>query len=229
MSDTASYAGSEEGVDVDLSPTLFGEPAPTAEGGDAEGDTLKGIENLTGTDHTDKLTGDNKNNILMGGKGDDWDDPNTRAVEGGLFGKGGDDVIAGGDGMDKIDGGAGADDLWGEKGDDLILGGAGDDRPMLSSAVVPWVDPTPDDTGTDPDELYLFGDGALSDGAVNLYDPTTHPMGFMRAGLFGGDGDDTLIGGAGADYIDGGPGIDTITFDYEGALIPDPSGGSHRR
>ena len=226
-SDTASYAMSEEGVDIDLSPTLFGKPAPTAEGGDAEGDTLKGIENVTGSDHTDKLTGDEKNNTLMGGKGDDWDDPNTRTVEGGLFGKGGNDIIAGGDGMDKIDGGAGSDDLWGQKGDDLILGGAGDDRPMMGTTptVVPWVDPTPTDPVQDPpvpDELYLFGDGALSGGTVDLYDSTTFPENFMRAGLFGGDGDDTLIGGAGADYVDGGPGIDTITFAYEGSLVPNP-------
>ena len=62
--DTATYAGSFEGVTVDLA-------AGTGSGGEAEGDTLSGIENVTGSDHADTLTGDSGVNVLTGGAGDD--------------------------------------------------------------------------------------------------------------------------------------------------------------
>ncbi len=63
--DTASYANSSEGVSININ-------ANTATGGDAEGDVLTGIENLTGSDHNDFLLGDaGVNNILRGGGGND--------------------------------------------------------------------------------------------------------------------------------------------------------------
>ena len=62
--DTASYASSGAGVTVNLG-------AGTASGGDAEGDTLSGIENLTGSAQADTLTGDGNANRLDGGAGVD--------------------------------------------------------------------------------------------------------------------------------------------------------------
>lgn len=62
--DTVSYAGSARGVTVDLA-------AATASGGDAEGDTISGFENITGSDRDDMLTGDGSANTLSGGGGDD--------------------------------------------------------------------------------------------------------------------------------------------------------------
>ena len=49
--DTASYAGSSAAVTVSLA------AGATNTGGDAEGDTLQQISNLTGSDHDDSLTG----------------------------------------------------------------------------------------------------------------------------------------------------------------------------
>ncbi len=80
--DTASYADSFEGVTVDLA-------AGTGSGGTAEGDTLSGIENVTGSDHADTLTGDSGANLLDGG--------------------GGDDTLQGGAGADTLTGGSGSD------------------------------------------------------------------------------------------------------------------------
>lgn len=62
--DTASYAGSDAAVTVDLD-------AGTGSGGDAEGDTLSLMENLIGSDFGDTLTGDAGFNLLEGAGGAD--------------------------------------------------------------------------------------------------------------------------------------------------------------
>ncbi len=78
--DTASYQTSAAGVNVSLA-------TGTGTGGDAQGDTLYGVENLMGSDGADMLTGDAGANTLSGGAGDDT-----------LRGLGGDDVMIGGAG-----------------------------------------------------------------------------------------------------------------------------------
>jgi serralysin len=75
--DTTSYRTSSAAVTIDLT-------AGTASGGDAQGDTLTGIENLIGSKFADKLTGNDAANIFVdGGRGIDT-----------LTGKGGNDVYA---------------------------------------------------------------------------------------------------------------------------------------
>ena len=181
--DTADYSGSDAGVRIDLAATHRGQSMPTAEGGDAEGDSLMGIENLTGSPHTDWLQGNDPAadgtggaNLLKGGDGDDWDDQETTdKTEGGLFGRGGDDTLDGGAGMDWLSGGAGRDVLRGDAGDDMLIGGPGDDMPE------------PDDN----DDATVEAEG----------------------GLYGGKGNDTLNGGAGDDLLNGGDGDDTLIYD----------------
>ncbi|MGL5011443.1 MAG: tandem-95 repeat protein, partial [Paracoccaceae bacterium] len=89
--DTADYSGSADAVTVSLA-TL------AAVGGDAAGDTLSSIENLTGGDGNDVLEGDSLSNVLAGGRGNDT-----------LTGGAGDDVLAGGRGADAMFGGDGTD------------------------------------------------------------------------------------------------------------------------
>ena len=62
--DTASYASSPAGVNVSLA-------TGTGSGGDAQGDTLSNIENLTGSNFDDTLEGNSFNNVLVGGLGID--------------------------------------------------------------------------------------------------------------------------------------------------------------
>ena len=62
--DWAVYRLSAAAVTIDLSVNL-------ASGGEAQGDTLSGIENLYGSDHDDKLSGDNAANTLAGAGGTD--------------------------------------------------------------------------------------------------------------------------------------------------------------
>ena len=98
--DTASYASSDQGVTVDLN-------AGTASGGDAQGDTLSNIENLTGSGYADSLTGDSGVNVLSGGAGNDT-----------LTGGAGNDTLTGGAGSDLFMFGAGS-------GTDTVSGGDG--------------------------------------------------------------------------------------------------------
>ncbi|WP_395682009.1 calcium-binding protein [Inquilinus sp.] len=136
--DTASYANSTAGVTVDL--RLSGAQVSA---GDANGDTLTGIENLTGSALDDVLQGDAGNNILIGGAGadaltggDGLDTADYSASSAGVtvdlslgagFGFGGD---AQGDTLvdvENLTGSALADHLYGDAGVNVLLGGTGDD------------------------------------------------------------------------------------------------------
>jgi Ca2+-binding RTX toxin-like protein len=63
--DTASYAASGAGVNVSLVTAAPGGIGGI--GGDAQGDTLVNIENLTGSNFDDTLEGNAGNNVLVGG------------------------------------------------------------------------------------------------------------------------------------------------------------------
>lgn len=93
-SDTADYSASAAGVNVNIN------DAVVESGGDAAGDSLSGIENLTGSGSGDTLVGNNSANILFGGAGGD-------SIVGNL----GSDSIDGGTGDDTIN--AGPDTLSG--------------------------------------------------------------------------------------------------------------------
>lgn len=120
--DRASYFDSSAGVTVNLK-------TGTGSGGEAEGDTLLSIEELTGSAFADFLTSDDGGNILFGHTGDD-------VLKGGggadlLMGGEDDDVLIGGhdvfDSADRLDGGAGNDYLHGGAGNDDLTGGTGRD------------------------------------------------------------------------------------------------------
>lgn len=144
--DRASYTLSDAAVNVNLA-------TGAASGGDAQGDFLDSIENLTGSRFSDTLTGDDARNVILGGNGGDViiggggndtldgqkgnDDlqggsGNDKLIMGAGADKGaggdGNDTINGGGGRDLLDGGNGNDTLIGGAGNDRLLGGAGDDK-----------------------------------------------------------------------------------------------------
>jgi Ca2+-binding RTX toxin-like protein len=142
--DTATYTASSAGVNVSLVTGL-------GSGGDAQGDKLSHIENLTGSNFNDTLEGDAGANVLNGGAG-----INTVSYEhatagvtvnlattaaqntGGagsdtllhfqnLFGSAFNDTLTGTTGANTITGGAGNDTIKGGGGADFLAGGLGND------------------------------------------------------------------------------------------------------
>jgi Ca2+-binding RTX toxin-like protein len=195
--DLADYSASVSGVTVNLT-------TGTGAGGDAQGDTLTGIENLAGSAQNDSLTGDGNANVLSGGAGSDT-----------LSGGAGNDTLFGGDGNDTLIGGTGAD---------VLDGGAGIDTADYSSSTAGVTVNLITGTGTGGDAQgdtltsienltgsgqndILTGDGnanVLSGGAGN----DVLSGGAGNDTLLGGVGNDTLIGGTGADVLTGGAGND---------------------
>ena len=206
--DTLDYGGSDAGVTVDLS-------TGAASYGDAQGDRISRIEDVIGSAHDDRLTGDGAGNRLTGGAGGDT-----------LTGGGGDDALAGGDGNDRLVGNTGDDTLAGGDGDDVLWGGADDDRLV----------------GGPGDDRIIGGDGRdtldyggsdagvtvdLSTGAASYGDAqgdrisriedvigSAHDDRLTGDGagnrLTGGAGGDTLTGGGGDDALAGGDGNDRL-------------------
>lgn len=181
--DVASYASSATGVVVSLTSGL-------GSAGDAQGDTLTGIENLAGSNHNDTLIGSASANALAGGLGDDsiFGQAGNDALNGnnggdalfggegddilsgdagndGLFGEVGNDVVYGGEGNDYIEGGDGNDVLWGDAGNDNVLAGAGNDFVVLGAGddnftLGAGADLVRFDFGNGKDTITDFGNGA---------------------------------------------------------------------
>ena len=116
--DTVTYADAATGVSASLS-------SQGGSYGEATGDKIVNVENLTGSAHDDVLVGNGGDNVIEGGAGDD-----TLEGKGGadaLIGGNGADTLLGGGGDDSLTGGDGADWLTGGNGLDAMTGGAGND------------------------------------------------------------------------------------------------------
>lgn len=189
--DLVSYAASLAGVTVDLATGV-------GSGGDAAGDTLTGIESLTGSALNDVLTGNTSANLLTGGDGSD--------------------LLDGGSGADSLYGGVGNDTLKGGSGSDILSGGTGIDTADYSASATA-VNVTVNGTvsGGDAAGDTLSGIENLIGSALNdtlTGDAVSNYLsgGAGRDSLTGGDGDDTLAGGAGIDTLTGGAGLDYIDY-----------------
>jgi Ca2+-binding RTX toxin-like protein len=179
-SDTASYESSQQRVVVDLRRT------GAQSGGDAEGDRLTSIENVTGSMWDDVLTGTDATNVLSGGFSSDV-----------LFGLGGNDTLEGGGGNDILDGGAGTDIatyINAGSGVQVILGQNGADGRVTAQYPVNDVD-----TLRSIEAVFgsNFDDAMFGNEQGNLF-----------RGMGGSDyflesrGDDDYIGDAGIDTLD---------------------------
>ena len=241
--DTAAYKMSPEAVTVDLRHPMPTDPKVMAPmGGDAEGDTLEGIENLRGSMYGDMLTGldpqtaedgtvlYNGANKLFGNMGDDM-----------LKGMGGDDTLQGGKGDDTLYGGEGDDKLMGEMGDDALKGEDGDDTliggPGADKLFGHKFDAEtmkPDDEGDSMDDT---ADYSMSDAGVTIdlskvtramptptgegghaegdeFFDIEHLKGSMHDDMLGGNDEmNTLYGMGGDDMLSGGANKDKLMGD----------------
>ena len=234
-SDTASYASSGAGVTINLA-------AGTASGGDAQGDTLSGIQNIIGSAQADTLTGDGNANTFEGGAGGD-------TIDGG----GGNDTAsyaasaasvtinlaagtaAGGDaqgdtlsGIESLIGGAQADMLTGDgnantldggAGADVLTGGSGNDAYVVDSIIDAVTENANEGTDTVDASIHYrlganFENLMLLGSAACRATATT-----SRTRSTGNDANNVLDGDAGADTMQGGCGNDAYFLDNSGDLV----------
>ena len=181
--DLVTYLESDTGVTVNLSDD-------TGSGGHAQGDAITTIENISGSDHHDVLTGDNGANVLYGIGGDDE-----------LRGNDGDDVLEGGAGADQLDGGVGIDWLSYAGSDGAVSVRLYDGYTRRGHAEGDVISGFENLRGSD------YADRLAGTGGANQLEG-----GAGNDQLRGSSGDDVLEGGAGADGLSGGRGIDTISY-----------------
>lgn len=217
--DTIDYRASAGGVAIDLA-------ARWASGGDAEGDVLRGIENVVGSRFDDTLLGTQESyasDELAGGGGNDI-----------LDGRAGPDILNGGAGADTIDGGdyeGWAYDILRYTGDtqgvsvDLGagIGAGGDAQGDIFTGFEIVEGGAGNDTLTgDSDDFarYNYLHGGAGNDIINGYDDASATYSAIDE-IFGDAGDDTLIGGQrnGFTHMTGGTGADTFVVVRETAFL----------
>lgn len=185
--DHLSYANRVNDVTVKIDGT-------TACGETGEADKVKTtVEDITGGDGDDSITGSSSANVLDGGPGNDT-----------LKGEAGDDLFpsAAADGGDTISGGAGIDLV--DYSARTVAIGAVD---MVGNATTADADDAGenDDIWDDVENLSCPADAGL--GAADACLVTGNALDNV---ITGGPGDDVLAGGAGDDILDGAAGDDEL-------------------
>jgi serralysin len=183
--DLAIYEGSTLGVTVNLQLLTAQVSA-----GDASGDILSGIDNLSGSSHADNLTGNGNINFLDGGLGNDT-----------------------------LNGGSGADILVGGGGDDsYIVDNAGDVTTEVSGGGIDTVQSSIAFTlATEVENLILTGALAIN-GTGNSLDNRLQGNAGSNT-LDGGFGNDIFVVSAGVDTLNGGAGLDTVSYASNGVGV----------
>ena len=186
--DTVDYVGALQYVVVSLA--IAGSQATHGSGRD----TLRHIENLSGSDFNDRLTGNAGVNVLSGGLGNDT-----------------------------LDGGLGNDSLIGGRGNDTYIVNAALDKVTETSKLATEIDTVKSAVswvlGANFEKLTLTGSAAISGTGNTLANTITGnaAANILNGGsgndiLSGGAGNDTLIGGLGNDRLTGGSGLDSFRF-----------------
>lgn len=160
--DRVTYAGATAGVVANLS-------APSGNTGDASGDVYVSIENLTGTSHRDRLTGNAFENYLSGG--------------------GGNDTLNGADASDRLHGGAGNDVFVFDSAlnalanvDTILDYGVADDRIWLDDAIFAALT-----AGQGLGSAFVIGSAATAGGHRIIYNSVNGGLYYDADGVGGVD------------------------------------------
>ncbi|MDO9281510.1 MAG: hypothetical protein Q7T88_03905 [Methylotenera sp.] len=231
--DTVSYANALSAIAVTIN--------SVGSLGDANGDSLSGIESLIGSAFDDAITGDGGNNIIDGGAGNDTINAaagvdtityltaasaitvNLGNVGINATGGAGSDTltnfenIIGSNFNDTLTGDGVANTIEGGLGNDVLDGVGGVDTVSYENAS--------GNVSVNISGLVVSGiaanasSGAAGNDTLSNFENITGSafndvlIGSSGANVIdGGAGDDTLIGGAGADTLTGGAGIDTASY-----------------
>ena len=211
--DTADYQASPFAVTVDLA-------AGTGHGGDAEGDTLIGIEGVMGSDFADHLYGDAGANVVSGGGGDDvlWGGPGADL----FWGSGGTDFVSyqGSSAAVRID--LSGFHIFAYGGD-----ATGDD--FSATNLQNLLGSSHNDILKGSDQANILQGASGDDRITGLGGNDTLEGGDGNDGVGGGAGADVLRGGAGGDGLDGGDGSDTASYWYSsvGVTVDLATGTGH--
>ncbi len=206
--DTASYSASAAAVTINLTTNVN-------TGGDAQGDLLYTIENLTGSAYNDIITGSAANNVLLGGAGADT-----------LDGAGGMDTVSytGSNAAVVIDLGLATAQSGGHAAGDIlknienILGSAYNDTLNGTSAANTL------DGASGVDVVSYAGSNAAINVNLALTGAQTggHAQGDILSnveGLIGSNYNDTLGGSSAVNVLDGGVGVDTVSYANSSAAV----------
>jgi Ca2+-binding RTX toxin-like protein len=199
--DTADYQTSAAGVTVNLNLSTAQVSA-----GDAAGDILSEIENVTGSAFNDVLTGTVLDNVLRGGAGNDL-----------ITDAGGNNIIDLGDGADTVYAGNGNDiiilDRTGGDFADTVYAGGGDDKIYFNGNADKYVSYSSlinllQNPGS------ILGLNTYSDSFGGDYIDAGDGNDTVYTGknsfVYGRAGDDYLITFGGGNYLDGGDGADNL-------------------
>lgn len=230
--DTATYSGSANSVAVNLN------LATAQSGGDAEGDILTSIENVTGSSGDDTITGNAGDNIIRGGPGADTlnggagsDNLSYQGSSGAVTVNLANNTASGGDAegdsisnFENVRGGNGNDNLTGSSAVASIMeGGPGADTITGNANVGGFA--SYENSGA-PVLVNLSSTNPMTSGGDAEGDTLVAPIQGLIGTRFGdiltasdlfncvidgGDGDDVIQGDLGADLILGGNGNDLIT------------------
>ena len=199
-----TYENSDAGVRVTVNATTGNE------GGEAEGDRLSRVENLRGSDYSDRLFGDSGHNKLSGGDGDDR--------------------IVANAGDDTVEGGAGADTMDGDLDAYPTTTVASDTLSYASSAGAVTIDLSHQQAAANASasqQRAHYATGSGGDAVGDKFRGFENVTGGMGNDRLTGDGwNNILIGGPGADRLDGGalrptPGADGQLGTDDDGTMPD--------
>jgi Ca2+-binding RTX toxin-like protein len=230
--DTISYSGSTDAITVDLG-------AGTASGGEADGDTLSGIEGVEGGQSADTLT--SAADFVFNTSTTPLTITGTPVGHDVLFGGAGNDTIIGDSDNDKLQGGLGNDTfIYDDRNfgaDTIVDFDTNSDRIDLSALHVADFDSLkPFMTQSGPDAVIRLGwqvgysetirllnvsvdslgadDFAFDTSTVGRTTSSPFPDYNDGVVVFGANGDDTLSGGDGPDSLVGGGGNDRLIGGY---------------